>query len=558
MNSGMGDINMLNIPERILFSDGSKMWGKVFEKIQVKVFVPVTERMTDIINYGFVSPYLLVFEEESSSFQEAKCYAENTGLAEIAADFGSSVVFVYPTNEGGWEQAPADLFEALISQSKISQYYEDGAALMWDRFRKSWGEYYIRGAILRTCLYGRNASADYIAKNCLKQLNGDGLFGKGDITPVTCVLESLSVLPDLQKRDIPVISIHNSEEVNRILKAGCEHLLIRDEADYKKDYYEFSKQFRRMVGHLEIEPDFEKLGVAVEAGYCNVTTSTDNRGDDADTTSHKVGYVAYYNKASINGSKKLPLVLCFHGGGDSAFFMAGVSGWSQIAAKYDFLLVCVENHLNSTASEMMELIVHLEEKYPVDSERIYATGFSMGGCKSWDMYQEYPQVFAAIAPMSATFEVGLNVYGNEVPQINQDKILPVFYAGGELTPLPELPFQAQKCLDRMDYVMQVNRTITKNEAVYENQDTWQNPIWGMDGDAVYKRADVSRGSVLTLHLFKSEGEKCYCIFASVSGQGHEVRYHTCEHAWLFMNQFRRLADGTLVGGDFEETAKLYQ
>ena len=34
----------------------------------------------------------------------------------------------------------------------------------------------------------------------------------------------------------------------------------------------------------------------------------------------------------------------------------------------------------------------------------------MGGCKTWDLYQEYPDVFAAVAPMDATFDVGCNLF----------------------------------------------------------------------------------------------------------------------------------------------------
>ena len=63
---------------------------------------------------------------------------------------------------------------------------------------------------------------------------------------------------------------------------------------------------------------------------------------------------------------------------------------------------------------MIELLEILKKKYKIDSTRIYATGFSMGGCKTWDMIQEYPQVLAAAAPMDATFDVGCNVYGNKV------------------------------------------------------------------------------------------------------------------------------------------------
>ncbi len=549
---------MKSIPEKIVFADKSKMWEHAFEKFEVKVYIPTNELYTDVINYGFVAPYLLVFEEEKYTKEEAKVFADETGLSKIAADFGGSVVFVYPSNEGGWNKAPNDLFASIISESKISQYYEDGVAIMWDRFNKKWGDCFIRGAILRTCLYSKGASADYIAKNCLKSIEGDGLFGKGDITPVACILEGLSVLPDVQRRDIPVVSVANSDEVNSILQAGTDYLLVKDKAEYIEDFYHFLKQYRRMVGNLQIEPDFDKMGMVVEPSYCVVTTSKDNQGDDAQTTEHKVGYVAYYNKELMEKNNKLPLVLCFHGGGDSAMFMSSVSGWSLIAAKYNFLLVCIENHLNSTATEMMELLVHLKGKYNIDDEKIYSTGFSMGGCKSWDMYQEYSQIFAAVAPMDATFEVGLNAYGQAAPKVNQDVIVPVFYAGGEITPLPELPFQAQKCVDRMAYVMKINQSKKEYSVDFNYQKSWENPIWGIDGDVICELKDTSRGSVLTLHLFESNNGCCYCVFGSISGQGHEVRHHTCEQAWLFMNQFKRLSNGELIGGKIEDIVKLYQ
>ena len=83
---------MQNLPERTVFSDGSKMWKKEFDKFRVKVYVPTTELMSDIINYGFLAPYQLVFEETECSMEEAKKYADETGLAQIASDFAGSVV----------------------------------------------------------------------------------------------------------------------------------------------------------------------------------------------------------------------------------------------------------------------------------------------------------------------------------------------------------------------------------------------------------------------------------------------------------------------------------
>ena len=546
-------------PSIVTFEDGTKIWEAELGSFAVKTYLPKTDLPADIVNFGFRAPYLMVFEEKRMSKEEAKAFADQNGFSEVASQFAGSVTFFYPLCEGGWENAPESLFVDILNESRISQYYEDGMAIMYDRFAKKMGDAYIRGAVLRTYLYGYGASADFIAKNYLKTIQGPFLWGPGDVTPAACILQKLSVIPNPERRDIPVVSIGNSDEINDALMESLEDVLVEQVADVPGDFKEFVGNYRRMLGNLQEEPNLEEMGMVCEPSFVTVKTSADNRGDDKATTEHKIGYVAFYNKGIMDGGKKVPLVMCFHGGGDSTFFMASCSGWNLIAAKYGFLLVCVENHLNSTATETIEMVGKLKEKYSIDETKIYASGFSMGGCKSWDMMQEYPEVYAAVAPMDATFEVGCNSYGEPVGKYNQDKLLPVFYAGGEITPLPELPFQAQKCVDRMRYVFQVNQVKKAYDVKLEEKESWENPIWGVNGDFAYQLVNEEReNSVLTLQLFTSTNGKCYAVFGCVGNQGHEVRHHTCEQAWKFMSQFRRLPDGTIEGGDFEKIKALYQ
>jgi len=541
---------MRDLPKIVGYSDGSKSWEHNFGAFTAKVYLPKCELLTDVIDYGFMAPYLLIFVEHDCSMEEAKQFADESGLAEIAAEYGSSVVFIYPTE--GWENAPADLYACIIDETRISQYYKDGCARVYDRFAKRFENWYIRGGLHRSYVYGIGSSADFLAKNCLKTIEGNGLYGPGDITPTVCILQNLSVMPKIQRRDIPVVSIGNSGKVNDALAESCENLLIKENADYSDDFHSFIKHYRRMVGNLDEEADLDELGLTVEPGCLRVTVSSDNCGDDKGEKEHKIGYVAYYNKGLTGQGKKLPLVLCFHGGGDSAMCMVSLSEWHLVVNKYDFLLVSVEHHMNSTATEMMTLLAHLKDKYPIDEERIYSTGFSMGGCKTWDLFQEYPEVFAAVAPMDATFEVGTNVFANPAVRVNQDTILPVFYVGGEQTPLPELPFQAEKCRERMEYVLKVNCAKANYDVCFENRENWKNPIWGIDGDIICMARDEAKVSVLTMHLFESENGCCYCVFGSASNQMHEMRHLNCENAWKFMSQFKRLADGRIEGGEMED------
>ena len=549
-----------HMPEILTLQNGSKYWEHTFDCFHAKIYLPESKPIADIVNFGFRTPYLLVFEENKQTMEEAKTYADTTGLTEIAKEFNGSVVFVYPTCDGGWDNATEDLYINLIANSRISQYYKDGVAIMRDRFTGNWNGFYIRGTVVRAHLFGTGKSADYIVKHCLKQTEGDGLYGKCNIAPVSCTLQNISIVPApaADSRDIPVISVGNGTAVNDALQAGLDHVLIKESADFYEDYFAFSDRYHRMVGNLVPQANLDEIGMVCEPGYCMVPTSADNRGDDKDTAEHAIGYLAYYNNGLTESGEKLPLLFCFHGGGDSAFCMTNVSGWFKVANKYNFLLISIEHHMNSTATEVMAVLNQLKDRYPVDTERIYSTGFSMGGCKSWDICQEYPKMVAGVAPMSATFEVGFNVFAQNVEPINRDTVVPTFYVGGEITPLPELPFQAQKCIDRVKYVFDINQVKAAYDVKLEDKDNWKNPIYGIDGDVVYKIDDPSRGSVLTINLFESENGHCYTIFGSMSNQGHEVRHHSCENAWKFLSQFRRLPDGSIAGGKMEDIKKLYE
>ena len=555
---------MEKMPEIQKTSDGA-FWKNTYEKFEALVYVPNTKLQGDILNYGFNAPYLLVFAEKPLSQDEAVAFARAKGFEKLASDFDSSVVFISPVSGGkvcDWKDAEPDILSEIISNSKIHQYHKDGVVIANNVFRHAIDGYFIRGAIFRATLIGFGPGADYIAQNCLHHFEGDGLWGRSDLAPATCILSGLSVAPEIGADDIPVISYGNSDEANQLFESRCKHFLKRDsEPDaegFISDYHNFAKQFRRMNGPLQIDPDLEKDGLVIEPAIAEVTTSPDNCGDDKGTKTHKIGYFAFYNKGLFDDGKKVPLVLGFHGGGDSCFFFSTMAGWAKICHRHNFLLVTIENHLNSTATEMIELLEILKKKYPIDSTRIYATGFSMGGCKTWDFIQEYPEVLAAAAPMDATFDVGCNVYGNKVVSIRPDGHsttehginmtvpVPVFYAGGEVTPLPELPFQAQKCLDRMAYVLMLNNAEAaeryEEEITLENKETWENKIWGINGDEVETSYDESRDATLTMQKFKSTDGRILSIFASISGQGHDCREHTCEHAWKFMSQFNRKAD----------------
>ena len=518
---------------------GGKCWEHTFEKFHLKVYVPDNDLDGQVNNYGFRAPLLLVFEEEQQAMDDAVRFARESGLAKVAADAESSVLFVYPTAEDGWAGAGADFYAAVIAEIKMIQVYRDGIVENYDFFAREFKGYFVRGAIFRADIYSFGKSADYVAKNLLTTLQGEYLWGPGEITPAMCSMERLSVVPDVRRKDIAVISVGNSEEINRAF-ADCEHLLVKAEAEYEADYYAFVKQFKMWCGRIEYEPDFPTLDMTEEAGFVMVDTSPDNRSPFKDEKTHKVGYFAYYNNG-IFDKGPVPLVIGFHGGGDSSMYLTFVAGWWEVAHDNNFLFVSVENHQFVTATEAVQVISELKKRYNIDEHRVYATGFSMGSGKTWDICTEYPEVIAGAMPVSALFPVYTSFFGAPVSgRINKTVPVPVFYSGGEKSHVPELPRQADTALERIRYVAEVNRLKKDFGSVrFEEKDSWENPLWGLSGDRTEQIPDPARGSVLTVQYYDSEDGVCRTAFASVSEQVHECRKHSIENAWKFISKFTR-------------------
>lgn len=128
------------------------------------------------------------------------------------------------------------------------------------------------------------------------------------------------------------------------------------------------------------------------------------------------------------GSEAVPLVLLLHGHGGDADTMTGMNGnsapfriWLDIAARETLILLIpdgvvgpdgktgwndcrADSTTNPTTDDvafLQSLIQQVQQQYPVDDQRIFASGMSNGGFMSLRLAMEMADQIQAVAPIAA-------------------------------------------------------------------------------------------------------------------------------------------------------------
>jgi poly(3-hydroxybutyrate) depolymerase len=159
-----------------------------------------------------------------------------------------------------------------------------------------------------------------------------------------------------------------------------------------------------------------------------------------------------YVPTSYNGSKAYPLIVALHGlgGTEDAFFdgynkvlpplaeshgyivaaplgyrVDGSYGWGLGTAPAD---PATRRTQELSEQDVLQVLQHVRQQYKIDENRIYLMGHSMGGIGTWKIAPKYPEIWAAIAPISgngtpATLEKirgvpEIIVHGDNDPTVN--------------------------------------------------------------------------------------------------------------------------------------------
>ena len=105
-------------------------------------------------------------------------------------------------------------------------------------------------------------------------------------------------------------------------------------------------------------------------------------------------------------AKRWPLILFLHGVGERGddpqqVKLYGLPRLLESGVDLPFIVVSPQCPADSywllLLDELKALVDHIAERYPVDPQRIYLTGMSMGGTGAWMLGIAYPELFAAMA-----------------------------------------------------------------------------------------------------------------------------------------------------------------
>lgn len=120
----------------------------------------------------------------------------------------------------------------------------------------------------------------------------------------------------------------------------------------------------------------------------------------------RMKYLLFLPEGASDETKRWPLLMFLHGSGERGDDLEKVKthGPPKMVEKdkdFPFILVSPQaEQFSGWSSDILNaLLEDVCARLPVNTDRIYLTGLSMGGFGTWDFATQYPQHFAAIAPV---------------------------------------------------------------------------------------------------------------------------------------------------------------
>ena len=223
------------------------------------------------------------------------------------------------------------------------------------------------------------------------------------------------VITRLQSRTNPVVRRHlpEVEVFRKALRYALDYNEVYDATNDVKAAREIVQEGLRRAGELEqgTAPWTTATGLVVRAYVSRIDGSVQPYG------------LVVPSSYSPNTPVKFRLDTWYHGRDEKLtelrFIRDRMRDKGQFVPENAFVLHLYGRYCNANKFageiDLLEALAHVQQQYPIDSNRLVNRGFSMGGAAAWQFSVHYPTLWAASAPGAGFAETPdfLRVFQNE-------------------------------------------------------------------------------------------------------------------------------------------------
>lgn len=378
------------------------------------------------IRSNILTPDYYIFAGNKSN-EEANKLLTELNMIDNIREWGSKVYVINPINGESYSDEDKEKFIDLVGGAVRNVKVigiEEGATFVNNKIAESC--YFIAGIMT----YGGEINED-VKKNDVVPV-----YLSNTNTKVEEFYKNINEATEKDKTDKYTI-YKNKENSLQAVAIGKDKESLKEAFDnawesiFSKNYRQhntvaefYNLSVRDVTDNYDLieTPIFDEIGIT----YNQIIDEEVTRMDGKYTWFEYVP-----NKIKESKDNSVPLIVTLHGNQNDPRLQGDSTGWPELAAKENFIVVSPEwqekevNFLKCDGlgdDGVMNLIEDLKVKYPqIDSSRIYLTGLSIGGAKSFNLGAQYSNVFAGIASVS-----GVNVFANEIKEIASN------YSGGEI------------------------------------------------------------------------------------------------------------------------------
>jgi len=504
-----------------------------------------------------IAPLILVYGDKPFTEETALETAYSSGLAEIAALENAVVSFVNPKNGETWSQDDVLTYSSIVQYKYVERpanqltpvngIYPATATAPGGQFA---------GFFYRTYIVAEGSGADFAAQ----YLMSDYMVDARNIQtiPASFTLFNVNELPNAnagaQGQLYPSVIINGAAGVidavtainNRddyLITGTCGELGFNREL-LLNGYRDLAGMMVRPQMSYSPLPNYN-IGLFKLSNNLDIEANYQEYGYTSKTVTGGTAFYDYYIPRSIdtNAEKSVPLVMVFHGSGESGEYIAKMGGWTRLGNEEGFMIVSVDNH--GSAVIQHALLDALLAEYPfLDPSRVYVSGFSMGSGKSWDMVnsEAFIKKIAGASPWSM-----LSTASAALPR---GYMLPTIYFHGISDTTTRYPGNATNqsglngFISRINYIFEINDTGINYSATFPCPTFWGFPD-DLEGHTIETIPATCWDGAININTFMSLDGNVYTKFVDATNFGHAISGDFAPLAWDFLKNFVRNEDGSI-------------